>query len=104
MLFSIVSNPQDSANDLNDDLSAIHQWAYQWKMNFNSDPSKQATEVLFSCEKNKLCHRTLIVNGQIVEKMDERKHLGLILDAGQENWNYQKSLCFLTTESSQPDV
>ena len=82
MLFSIVNNPQNSANDLNDDLSVIHQWAYQWKMNFNPDPSKQATEVLFSCKKNKLCHPPLIFNGQIVKRMDEQKHLGLILDSG----------------------
>ena len=81
MLFSIVNNPQNSANELNDDLSSIHQWAYQWKMNFNPDPSKQATEVLFSCKKNKVCHPPLIFDGQIVKKMDDQKHLGLILDS-----------------------
>ena len=81
MLFSIVNNPQNSANDLNDDLSTIQQWAYQWKMNFNPDPTKQATEVLFSCKKNKVCHPPLIFDGQIVKKMDDQKHLGLILDS-----------------------
>ena len=46
MLFSIVHDPTTSANDLNHDLNIILQWAYQWKMEFNPDPSKQATEVL----------------------------------------------------------
>ena len=40
-----------SANDLNDDLDIIRQWTHQWKLQFNPDPTKQATEVLFSCKK-----------------------------------------------------
>ena len=42
MLFSIVSDPVISANELNQDLKVISQWAYQWKMEFNPDPNKQA--------------------------------------------------------------
>ena len=49
MLFSIAKDPVISANDLNHDLDKICQWAHQWKMEFNPDPTKQATEVLFSC-------------------------------------------------------
>ena len=52
MLFSIVNNPEMSANDLNHDLDAIRQWAHQWKLEFNPDPTKKATEVLFSCKKS----------------------------------------------------
>ena len=40
MLFSIVKDPAISANDLNHGLNTIHQWAQQWKMEFNPDPSK----------------------------------------------------------------
>ena len=50
----------------------IYQWAQQWKMEFNPDPIKQATEVLFS----------LIFNGTVVVKVNEQKHLGLILEPG----------------------
>ena len=46
MLLSIVKNPELFANDLNHDLGVIHQWAHQWKLEFNPDPTKQATEVL----------------------------------------------------------
>ena len=37
-LFSIVHDPNATVNDLNNDLSKINDWAYQWKMNFNPDP------------------------------------------------------------------
>ena len=43
MLFSIVKDPVISANTLNNDLDIIYQWAHQWKMEFNPDPTKQAT-------------------------------------------------------------
>ena len=51
MLFSIVKDPLASAADLNHDLNLISQWAHKWKMEFNPDPTKQATEVLFSCKR-----------------------------------------------------
>ena len=36
-----------STINLNSDLKQIRNWVNQWKMNFNSDPSKQAQEVIF---------------------------------------------------------
>ena len=81
MLFSIVNYPALSANNLNHDLRLIQQWAYQWKMEFNPDPSKQATEVVFSCKKSSPNHPQLVFNGTIVEKVNSHKHLGLILDS-----------------------
>ena len=80
MLFSIVKDPLISAVDLNHDLSIISQWAHQWKMEFNPDPTKQATEVLFSCKKVKPNHPQLNFNGTAVAKVNEQKHLGLTLD------------------------
>ena len=81
MLFSIVHDPLLSANELNRDLNIINQWAYQWKMEFNPDPSKQATEVLFSCKQKSPNHPPIFFNGTIVPKVNEQKHLGLILDS-----------------------
>ena len=40
-LFSAVHDTQTSANDLNKDLKTINNWAFQWKMNFNPDPTKK---------------------------------------------------------------
>ena len=70
-----------SANNLNDDLDTIQQWAYQWKMEFNPDPTKQAAEVLFSCKKASQNHPQLIFNGIAVAKVNDQKHLGLVLDS-----------------------
>ena len=81
MLFSIVKKLEISANCLNHDLEVIHQWAHQWKLEFNPDPTKQATEVLFSCKKSNPHHPQLMFNGTVVAKMIEQKHLGLILDS-----------------------
>ena len=46
-LFSLVLNQIDSASKLNRDLLRISDWAYQWKMSYNPDPSKQAVEIHF---------------------------------------------------------
>ena len=47
-LFSKVHGINKSANELNGDLEKISRWGYQWKMQFNPDPNKQANEVIFS--------------------------------------------------------
>ena len=53
---SIVHDIDSSTKQLNDDLKKISAWAYQWKMSFNLDLSKQAQEVIWrvarsSCQK-----------------------------------------------------
>ena len=53
MLSSLVKDPVTSANDLDHDPDMIYHWAHQWRMEFNPDPTKQATENFFSCEKKK---------------------------------------------------
>ena len=53
MLYFIVKDPELTASDLNQDLHTIQQWAHQWKLEFNPDPTKQATEVQFSCKTSK---------------------------------------------------
>ena len=80
MLFFHSEDPEISANCLNRDLEVIHQWAHQWKLEFNPDPTKQATEV-FSWKKSNPHHPQLMFNGTVVAKMIEQKHLGLILDS-----------------------
>ena len=62
-------NPEISANDLNYDRDVIHQWAHQWKLEFNPDPTKQATEVLFSCKKSSPNHPQIMFNGTVVTQV-----------------------------------
>ena len=47
-LFTIVKDSDISALELNQDLHLISQWAYQWKISFNPDPTKQAVQVVFT--------------------------------------------------------
>ena len=79
MLYSIIHDPFTSAADLNHDLDLICKWAYKWKMEFNPDPNKQATEVKFSCKKKKPNHPQLSFNGNPVVEVKDQKHLGLTL-------------------------
>ena len=55
-LFTVVYNEETSATVLNNDLNLIKQWAFQWKMQFNTDVNKQAVEAIFSCKRNKPAH------------------------------------------------
>ena len=43
----IVKDATFSDTQLNNDLNKISKWAFQWKMLFNPDPSKQAIEICF---------------------------------------------------------
>ena len=47
-LFSVVHDGNISANKLNNTLLKVRSQAYQWKISFNPDPSKQVQEVIFS--------------------------------------------------------
>ena len=79
-LFAIVENTHETHEKLCNDLSTISAWAYQWKMQFNPDISKQAIEVIFSHKIKKPDHPLLVFNGIPVARKDSTKHLGLILD------------------------
>ena len=66
--------------DLNQDLSTIEKWAFQWKMSFNPDLTKQATEVVFSRKTKHINHPPLYFNNSTVVTSPIQKHLGLVLD------------------------
>ena len=57
-LFSVVHEPTLSSNDLNHDLKKIEEWSFHWKMSFNPDRSKKATEILFSKKRNIIIRAT----------------------------------------------
>ena len=78
-IFRIVD--QFSSEILNRDLNKITAWAWQWKLVFNPDISKQAVEIVFSTKKIKSILVPLIFNNIPVKKVEETKHLGMILDS-----------------------
>ena len=57
-LFSIAHNINTSTINLNNDLN-IKNWAIQWKISFNPDPSKQAQKVIFSRKDQKTNHNPI---------------------------------------------
>ena len=79
-LFSIVTNPTLSALELNSDLKVIENWAYQWKMLFNLDPTKQAIGMLFSRKRVDQNHPPVFFNNASVGSASDYKHLGTIID------------------------
>ena len=80
-IFSIVNDVNHSCNELNADLLKINDWAFQWKMSFNPDPNKLATEVIFSHKKIKIVHPPVFFNNLPVSVQTSTKHLGMTLDS-----------------------
>ena len=66
-LFSVTHDITTSANELNNDLKKISDWAFQWKMSFNPDPSKQAQEVIFSRKLKNVSHPPLVFKRFIMQ-------------------------------------
>ena len=87
-LFTVVYNEEIAAHQLNNDLKIISEWAYQWKMQFNPDPTKQAIQVIFSQKKIKPNHPPLYFNESLVTIREEQKHIGMILDSNLNFHNH----------------
>ena len=82
-LFSKVYDIHKSARKRNDDLEKISYWAYQWKMQFNPDPNKQANEVIFSrkTNSNNLSQPPIKFNKIAISECPHQKPLGIVLDS-----------------------
>ena len=69
-------------NEFNCVLEKVSNWAYQWKMQFNPDPNKQANEGIFSRKSNSnsfpYAHVKFSENN--ITKCFYQKHLGILLD------------------------
>ena len=48
---------------------------------FNPDPLKQAVELIFSTKRTEVDHPAILFNNVPVKKVDEHKHLGIVLDS-----------------------
>ena len=80
-IFTVVHDPHTAALDMNHDLNLIKLWAHSWRMSFNPDPTKQAVEVTFSKKRIQTNHPPIFFNGAPVMRVQEQKHLGVILDS-----------------------
>ena len=80
-LFTVVQVPNAAAEEMNHDLEVTSKWAQNWRMSFNPDPQKQAVELLFSKKRQGIDHPVILFNNVLVEKVDEHRHLGIILDS-----------------------
>ena len=97
-LFSVVRDINTSAAHLNNDLRKISNWAFQWKMSFNPDPSKQALKVIFSRKHQKTNHPPIYFNNNPIETVSSQKHLGMILDT---KLNFQEHIKNILTKVSK---
>ena len=87
--FFTVQNLNTSVSHWNSNLSKISKWEFPWKMSLNSDPSKQAQELIFSSKLQKICHPSIHFNNKSVKQVPSRKHLDMNLDT---KLNFQEHL------------
>ena len=57
------------------DLSKINDWAIQWKMSLNPNPSKQAQEVILSRKHQNLSHDSIYFNHNLVQQIPSQKQI-----------------------------
>ena len=82
-LFYIIHDSSTTRNKLNDDLVKANNWACQWKMSFNPDPSKQDQEAFFSRNTKKINPPLLTFSKSTVSQTTStsQKYFGVILDS-----------------------
>ena len=80
-LFSVIKNVDASNIGLNNDLKKIGELAFQLKMSFNPDPTKQAQDIIFSRRVQTINHPPLFFNENVVPKNTLQKHLEMFLDS-----------------------
>ena len=79
-LFLAEHDINTSAIELNSDLKKIYEWAFQWKMTFNPDRSKQTQEIIFSRKFKKTTYPPLLFSNNYVSQVNSQTHLGAILN------------------------
>ena len=87
-IFAVVKD-LNSSNELSEDLWKISQLAYQWKMSFNPDVSKQVQKFIFSGKKNTNNHPVVFFNNLPINRNSTQKHLGLLLG---EKFNFSEHI------------
>ena len=98
---SLSSGARDfntSVSDIDHDLKLISDRAFQWKMGFNPNSSKQAQEITFSRKKLKSSHQSVYFNNIPVSSTTVHKHLGMLLD---DKLSYEHHLQFVLNKDKR---
>ena len=91
-LYSVFNGINTSASDLNEDLEKICNRAFKWKMNFYTDPNKQAQEIIFSRKKTTSLHQLVYFANKPVKSTRIHRHLGMMLDSNLNHEHHIKSI------------
>ena len=75
-LFMEIDDPTVQANEINDDLDKLNEWANKWHVTF-SPPKTE--EMVISRKRTKVDHPPLMLGGQQIIRVPHHKHLGLTL-------------------------
>ena len=79
-ILSKVFDKDKSQRNFNNDLSIISEWAFQWKLQFSTDPNKQTNYVYFYRKPNINDYILIKINDSPDQLCESEKQLGLILD------------------------
>ena len=72
LCFFVVNDINTSVSDLSENLEKIGNWAFKWKISFNTDPNKQDQEIIFSRKKIASLY-TLILN-----RLNQHKYTNIL--------------------------
>ena len=87
-MFFVDHNITDSVNLLNSDPSQINEWALQSKISFNTDPTKQAPEIIFSHKNGKRTYTGLLLSYNIVNLTTIHKHSEKLRKISKYNYRF----------------
>ena len=92
--YTLASNVNQEANNLNNDLIKISKWTLQWKIYFNLNPQKQGLEVIFFSRKvTRINHPPLFFNHNLVNSTSSWKQVGMVLDAKFDFKTHLSNVC-----------
>ena len=86
----IVESPEQTVISLNNNLSVVQEWGDKWKVGFN--PSK-TEEMVISRKVKKVNYPQLKFKDEPVKRVQEHKHLGLIITHNLSWDSHIKSVC-----------
>ena len=76
-LYNIVKDPAVTADEINEDLKNISEWAKKWLIDFNALKTKS----LIISNKKTTHHPNVLFNDIVIEEVTSHKHLGMTISS-----------------------